>query len=298
MDFQTLKLSDKQKITEIFKKTNYRTSDLSFANLFAWIGKFNSQISIIENNFFLRSCCSEQDSCYMFPIVEMPLIQAIELIKTDALERNLNFKIIGATREMFENINKICPEEYTFLPDRNAYDYIFLSQNLINLSGKKLQSKRNHINKFLKENQNWQYIRIESQKTLNDCKKMLEEWEYVENKRLDVSQQQEYHAVITMLNNFKELELKIGAIYLKEKVIAFSIGEALTEDTFVVHCEKAFSNINGAYTIINQQFIVNEAKNFKYVNREEDLGIENLRKSKMSYYPEILLEKGKIVLKK
>ena len=76
------------------------------------------------------------------------------------------------------------------------------------------------------------------------------------------------------------------------EVVAFTIGESLCEDTFVVHIEKAFANIQGAYPMINQQFVEHECMNYKYVNREEDTGAEGLRKAKLSYYPAFLEEKG------
>jgi hypothetical protein len=81
------------------------------------------------------------------------------------------------------------------------------------------------------------------------------------------------------------------------RIVAFTIGEPLTEDSFVVHVEKAFGDMNGTYTIINQQFIEHEASEFTYINREEDMGLENLRKAKMSYYPDILLEEAMLIPK-
>ena len=104
-------------------------------------------------------------------------------------------------------------------------------------------------------------------------------------------------AVNLMLDNFDYLGLKGGLICVNGNIAAFTIGEQLTKDTFVVHVEKARTDIHGAYTIINQQFVENEMSEFTYVNREEDLGIENLRKAKMSYHPDILLEKSVARLK-
>jgi hypothetical protein len=232
----------------------------------------------------------------MFPVGEMPLKSAINLIVDDAHERNLHFKIIGATREMYDLLSEEFTARFEFLPNRDASDYLYLTEKLISLSGKKLQSKRNHINKFKAENKNWAYRKITDDKGIADCITMLQEWEKVEKERLLETQQFEYQAIMTMLENFFILELVCGAIYVDNRIVAFSLGEQLTDDTFVIHCEKAFSGIQGAYSIINQQFVQNEASNFKYVNREEDLGIENLRKAKLSYQPEFILEKGQIIL--
>ena len=295
INFTDFNILERDKVDAIFKVANFRTSDMSFANLYAWLGRFNSQMAVIEDTFFLRSRCSESDSCYMFPVGKMPLKGSIKMVMEDAKERNLNFKIIGATRKMFDLLNSEIPYFFEYQSDRDASDYIYLSEKLISLSGKKLQAKRNHINKFKSENPTWKYTKITEKTEIDNCFTMLKEWENAEKERLTKSQWYEYQAVRKMLENFEALKLTVGAIYVNDKIVAFSIGEALSEDCFVVHCEKAFSDINGAYTIMNQEFVKNEAINFKYINREEDLGIENLRKAKLSYQPEILLEKGKIV---
>ncbi|MDR2834756.1 MAG: phosphatidylglycerol lysyltransferase domain-containing protein [Bacteroidales bacterium] len=294
LNFHPLQLTDKQKLDIILSENNFRSSDLSFANLYSWSQRFNPELAIFEHTFFMRSNCSENDSCYMFPIGKLPINKSLNLMIENAKLRNLKFQIIGATREMWNILNEKIPNRFHFLPDRNSFEYIYLSQNLINLQGKKLQSKRNHINRFKIENPDWKYSKITTKIAVAKCLEMLLKWELSEHDRLEKSQQSEFLAVKKMLENFEILNLIIGGIYVNNNLVAFSIGEKLTNDTFVVHCEKAYSDINGAYSIINQQFIINEAKNFTFVNREEDLGIENLRKAKMSYYPEILLEKGVI----
>ena len=93
------------------------------------------------------------------------------------------------------------------------------------------------------------------------------------------------------LDNFEEMELRGGALEANGEIIAFSLGAKLSEDTFDVHVEKAYSSIQGAYPLINQQFVLNEASEFTYINREEDLGLPSLRKAKLSYRPDILLKK-------
>ncbi len=103
--------------------------------------------------------------------------------------------------------------------------------------------------------------------------------------------QEEYDVVKEALMCFEELGLTGGLLRKDGEVIAFTLGEPLSDDTFVVHFEKAFPEIQGAYTMINQQFVLAECQNYKYINREEDTGDEGLRKAKLSYHPVILLSK-------
>jgi hypothetical protein len=99
---------------------------------------------------------------------------------------------------------------------------------------------------------------------------------------------------LNALAHLEELELKGGLIRLDGEVIAFTLGEPICEDTFVVHIEKAFADIQGAYPMINQQFVEHECSDYQYINREEDTGAEGLRKAKLSYRPVFLVEKGKV----
>ena len=97
---------------------------------------------------------------------------------------------------------------------------------------------------------------------------------------------------LNALRLFEELELVGGVLKIDGEIVAFAIGEPLSKDTFVVHIEKAFASIQGAYPMINQQFVEHECMKYKYVNREEDTGSEGLRKAKLSYRPAYLIEKG------
>ena len=88
-----------------------------------------------------------------------------------------------------------------------------------------------------------------------------------------------------MLNNFESLKLKGGAIRISGKIVALTIGERYLSDTVVIHVEKAQQAIDGLYQVINQEFLINEASDCMFVNREQDLGFQNLRNTKMSYNP-------------
>ncbi len=210
----------------------------------------------------------------------------------------VTFQMKGITERMWTDIETFMPGKFERIPDRNNDEYIYLSEKLITLSGKKLQSKRNHINRFKKENPDWEYSPIYSGKDVEECMNMLDEWEEDKNEvSKDKSLRYDYIATKIMLENLKDLDLKAGSIKINGKIVAFSVGERLVDDTFVVHVEKAFADVNGAYTIMNQQFIEHEASAFKYINREDDLGLESLRKAKLSYQPDIMLHEGIIKLK-
>jgi hypothetical protein len=297
INFKQITLSDKKEIDACFSGNIYRACDFSFANLFAWNAKFKTMYAIEHRTIFLRFQDSDGQLYYMMPIGKMPLKDAFELIMRDAEDNRIPFQMKGITLRMWENIQKEMPDKFRYLPDRNNDEYIYLSEKLIKLSGKKLQSKRNHINRFKADNPDWEYFPLTSKNELEECVRMLDEWEEKSTSAINITQRYDYIATRLMLEHFEYLQLRGGAVHVNGRIVAFTIGEPLTEDSFVVHVEKAFGDMNGAYTIINQQFIEHEASEFIYINREEDMGLDNLRKAKMSYYPDILLEEGMLIPK-
>jgi hypothetical protein len=295
INFKQITLSDKKAIDAAFAGNEYRACDFCFANLYAWNAKFKTVFAIEHRTIFLRFQDSDGQTYYMMPIGRMPLSEAFNLIMEDARENKIPFQMKGISSNMWEKIQAEIPGKFRYLPDRNNDEYIYLSERLIKLSGKKLQSKRNHINRFKTENPDWQYFPLTSREELDECAYMLDEWEEVNISKVDFSQRYDYIATKIMLENFEYLQLKGGAVRVNGKIVAFTIGEPLTADSFVIHVEKAFGEMNGAYTIINQQFIEHEAAEYTYINREEDMGFQNLRKAKLSYYPDILLEEGILI---
>ncbi|MBB4037914.1 hypothetical protein GGR21_003838 [Dysgonomonas hofstadii] len=295
INFKQITLSDKKDIDACFDGNQYRACDFCFANLYAWNAKFKTVFAIEHKTIFLRFQDSDGQLYYMMPIGKMPLREAFGRIMQDAEENRIPFQMKGISKKMWEQIQHEMPDTFYYIPDRNNDEYLYFSERLIKLSGKKLQSKRNHINRFKADNPDWEYFPLTSRKELDECSRMLDEWEEVNVAKIDFSQRYDYIATKILLRDFDILQLRGGAVRVNGRIVAFTIGEPLTNDTFVVHVEKAFGGINGAYTIINQQFIEHEASEFTYINREEDMGMENLRKAKLSYYPDLLLEEAILI---
>ena len=155
------------------------------------------------------------------------------------------------------------------------------------LTGKKLHGKRNHINKF-KELYSYNYEPLTAD-NMEKIRSFIEEW-YQKKAETDASILTEKTALENALKNFEKLELKGGILLVDGKSVAFSIGEQLNQDTALIHFEKADTDYQGAYPMMNQQFVINAWSNLTYVNREDDMGIEGLRKAKLSYYPDIMVE--------
>ncbi len=296
--FNKIELNDKKTIDACLVNNVYQSCDFSFANLFSWNCKFRSVFAIVNETLFIQFKEAEGEVYYLMPLGKMPLGKALEMIIEDAKEKNIPFQMKGITSEMWREIEDVLPGRFQYVHDRDNDEYIYLTEKLIKLNGKKLQSKRNHINRFKAENPDWTFSPITENSEIEECSRLLDEWEDLNAERADKTFRYDYIATKNMLNNFDALQLCGGYIRTNGKIVAFSIGEPVNKDTFVVHVEKAYSDVNGAYTIMNQQFAEHCGADYKYINREEDMGFENLRKAKLSYQPDILLEEGVVSLKK
>jgi hypothetical protein len=181
---------------------------------------------------------------------------------------------------------------FSIEPSREYFDYVYLSKNLIELPGRKYHSKRNHIKKF-QEKYSYSYERFKKE-YVSECMEIADKWYQANRSKDDLDILGEMCAIKEILSHFSELNILGGVIKISNKVETFTFGENLNKDTGVVHIEKANPDILGLYQIINQQFAQDVFGSVKFINREEDMGVEGLRKAKNSYYPEFLIEKYKI----
>lgn len=198
-------------------------------------------------------------------------------------ERDVPFKMYNVTPDNFAYLEQWYPDRFQIEYNEDVADYVYESEKLATLSGKKLHSKRNHINKFKAVYEDrWSYEPI-TKENLEECFQMALKWRNENGCEDDEEKNAEICVTLNSLRLFEELELVGGVLKVDGAIAAFTIGEPICEDTFVVHIEKAFADIDGAYTMINQQFVQHACMDYKYVNREEDTGAEGLRKAKHDY---------------
>lgn len=292
-EFRKVLLEDKKWVDPLYKINQFRSCEFSFANVFLWSEQSNVTIANIDGFFVAKSGDSHT---FSFPIGEGNPKPVIEKLMKYAEEKGDVFKLRGLCESAPQMLEEMFPGKFEFSTNRDYSDYIYSAESLATLVGKKLSAKRNHINNFLRDYPNWRFEPITAD-NLQECYELTLKWCELNHCSEDTAKQKEFKAVRLALENLEALALDGGIIRVDGEVIAFSIGEPLTDDTYVVHIEKTFSDIQGAYPIINREFVRHYAKDFTYVNREEDLGIPGLRKAKLSYRPVIILDKYDAVLK-
>lgn len=285
LNFRKAELTDKKEIDRLLLCSPCSSMEYNFTLLFIWQNQYGMEFAIEDDVLFIRSGRSKK--AYLFPCGNGDLKSAVDKL-IDFCSGNLVFYSLNTLQKDF--LEREYPNKFAFAENRDAGDYVYLAENLINLKGKKLSSKRNHINKFEVEHPDWCYEKITA-KNLDEVKKMHDKWCEMQDLSERKGLKEETEAVKIALNNYEELELSGGLIRTDGDVVAFSVGDKLNSDTFLVHIEKAFSYVNGAYPIINREFVKNNCVGFTYVNREDDVADEGLRRAKLSYQPYEIIKK-------
>ena len=222
------------------------------------------------------------------PLGEGSILPAVKQIEADAKFNQRPYSIVLITEDRKLEFDEL--EGYTVTEDRAEFDYIYDSSKMIDLPGKKLHSKRNFINRFLSEYQGkWVYEDVCPQRHREDILAFMREW--CENREDNDDYTYEYSAIIRALDNWKVLKMRGGLLKIDGKVIAFTMATNQGDNVMDILIEKADGNIIGAYQMINNAFASLHCREVKYINREEDLGIEGLRISKLSYKPAFLTKK-------
>lgn len=292
-----ISIDDKKYFDEYFKIANLQVSELNFTNFFMWRNLYNIRFSIVSGFLIIISVMEKNKPFCFFPIGDYTksedLMNALFSIKDYFFDMGWEFVISRVAPQQISILEGL---GVTFVAkeDRDNFDYIYSVKSLSTLAGKKLDGKRNHINKF-KKNHSFEYEMI-SDDNITDCKDIVEKW-CIDRNYLEYSSLiSERKANLDLLDNFKILELKGAIIKVDGVPSAFTVGEKLNNNTVVIHIEKAYSHINGLYPLINQQFLANQWSDMDYVNREQDLGLEGLRRAKLSYNPISYVEKFTVEL--
>lgn len=293
LEFRDITLNDKDRITLALRSSDFMGCEYSFANNMAWKRLAGSKISFYKNFYICCAFETENDAPhFIFPAGQGDHREVINEMKrfSDAMCKPLI--ICGVTEKNLSVLNEIFPDQFTAEYDRNSSDYIYLASDLQELKGKKYHGKRNHFAK-LKE---YEYSPI-TEKDFDDCICFCTQSYNIRSGNADHSFIAEQYAINTYFSYFEELELKGGIIRINGETAAVTIGEKLNSETFCVHIEKADTEFPGIYAGINKLFAESETQGFKYINREEDMGIDGLRKAKLSYHPAFLLNKYTVTFK-
>lgn len=275
MNFRKLEVTDKE-LFDKYKSSDSKYSENSFVTLYIWDKYYNLHLCEEDGFLFIRFTIDGKNQ-YLFPMGEGDRVKAFE--KVINIEDGVNLRFITEEQKAF--IEKNFSGLFQFTLREDLCDYVYETERLMNFSGKKLHGKKNHVN-FFEKNYAYTYERVTRDVAINECKPLLLSWIDEKTKNLNPI---EHDAMEKVFDNYDLFNLTGGVIRVDGEIIAMSFGERLTEDTCLVQIEKAREDIRGAYPMMCKLFLANEFSDTTFTNREEDMGIEGLKKAKESYYP-------------
>lgn len=291
MKFKPLALEDKEIVNHYLAQSDFQGCDYSFANLYIWADAYQEQFAITDDMVVFRGTDeNNQNPIYMYPAG----CGDFKTVLTKMFENAHNFgsklTIRGFTKAEGDLLEEYFPGKFTITTHPEQWDYLYLVEDLWHLSGSRYHSKRNHIAQFKKHYPNFSYEPI-TEKNIHLCYDFSKKWYDYQLQQGNKDITLDKPIVKNALDNYFQLSFTGGLLFVDNKVVAFTVGEPLNSNTYVVHIEKALPYIKGAYPMINQLYVQHNMADFVYVNREEDDGIPGLIKAKKSYRPVKMIEK-------
>ncbi|GAA0103215.1 phosphatidylglycerol lysyltransferase domain-containing protein [Paraclostridium bifermentans] len=295
--FKDIEIDCKNILDKYFDLVDYEACEYCFTTLYMWKDLYNTKY-YVEDDFAIVAGEYENKGFIILPLAKKEnMNKAFDFIIKNFERENKQIHLKAINKEVVEYLQSVYGDRFEYIEERNNFDYIYDGESLRTLAGRKNQKKRNHLNSFVKEyGDRVEYKKLE-EVDFDECINLLKEWS--KDKEESIELDSEFKAIKRIFKNYEKLKdtLNISGIYIDSKLEAFSIGEMLNDNMAVIHVEKANADIRGLYPYINQQFLLNEFSDVEFVNREEDLGIEGLRKAKLSYHPVKFAEKYTVIEK-
>ncbi len=290
LNFQKLDLANKIQYLPYLQADSDHGCEFSLVNLYMW-GR--QRAAFVEGYLVLFSQFSRR-SVYPWPRGKGDIRPALDAIIHDAARRGIPCRITGMNRQDTALLESLYPGRFRIHNDRDGYDYVYAIDDLADLKGRKYQRKRNHFNRFCQSFPGYTAVPIREEH-LEQIRSFSENWfaqRLAEDPGADLHM--ERSALKTALTHFTQLDMEGLILMDGERMLAFTMASPLSADTLDVHFEKALSDAEGAYTAINCLFarhIREKYPHIRFLNREDDMGLEGLRKAKLSYLPHHMVEK-------
>jgi hypothetical protein len=293
-EMRPLTLEDCEAVSVLLAQARRDQSELTFTNLFMWRDAYQLQVSEIEGNLAIFSWRADPEDSFLFPPLGTSANSATVRRCLEHMKASGHSPTLARATEADLTRLGLAEPEFVIESDRDNWDYVYLVKDLIELSGNRYHRKRNHLEQF-KSQHSFVYRRL-TPELVPACQDLQDKWCDEKHCDLVATLRAEARAVKEVLANFELLGVTGGCIEIEGKIEAFTLGELLNPDTVVIHIEKANAAFHGLYQLINQQFLEQQWSHVQFVNREQDLGIEGLRKAKESYLPHHLVEKFTVKL--
>lgn len=260
--------------------------EYSFVTLYMWREMYHTQIAREDGYLFM--CSGEGEQRSFLPPVGGSFMGGVERLLDYTAREKIPLRLHSVTEQQLQQLSDCFGGNVRYEERRNSFDYLYRSFDLANLPGKEYHSKKNHISAFSRK-YDWSFEPITDQNTA-EVIALSKRWCAERGVCREESIRVERCGVRELLQNRELFGVKGGLLRVNEEAVAFTLGSPINEHVFDVHVEKALSAYAGAYAVINREF-ASQLTQYEYLNREDDMGLEGLRKAKLSYRPVLLLKK-------
>ncbi len=291
IDFQPFDIHNKSAYDQFLQNSGERGCEYSFVNLYLW-GRQRAAFLHDHLVFFSQF---DRKSVYLFPVGNGDKKAVLDAIIQDAKERGIPCRLTGLTQDDCALLEKLFPGKLRYHFDRNCFDYVYDINDLADLGGRKFQKKRNHLNRFRQENPD-HILQPITDENIAQVQQLVDNWYQL---RLQENPHADYHMEMAAINKALKMRQPLGleGLVLRngDNLLAMTMGSRLNQNTFDIHFEKALDTADGAYAAINNGFaryLREKYPDVQFLNREDDMGLEGLRKAKLSYNPHHLVEKS------
>jgi len=286
MKFNILTIEQRDLLLNYLGDYKFDTYEYSFLTLFLWRDYCQVEWCIYKDTLILKKKDDHKGAYFMQPLGVSPqllpeLIEKLNVVR----QQDPSFKVLfGDVEESFLlRLQDLYGDRIKYIEDKNNYDYIYDTQKLINLTGRKLHKKKNLYSQFIRK---YEYTikDIHNEETHKDCIGLAENW--LQNQKIKYKELIfELEGIKKLFHNLNELNVLGMAVYVKDQMAGFTLGEKVNDKMAIIHVEKADFRYKGIYAFLNKAFVENYLYDTLFINREEDLGISGLRKAKMAYEP-------------
>lgn len=295
LEWMTPQLADANWVRNIIAATDNMGSDCSFANIYLLRNKYQTELCRYRDFVIRRYHGKGARKGYTFPIGKGDVEKALLEIAKDADRRGERLRFAFVTEEQRQLLETYMPGRFCYHLDAGDSDYVYSRRELAELSGRAFHKKKNHFSKFERSYPQYEYVQIGCA-NWDDAQNVADVWYDEHSGGKDESARIEYEAICEAFQHFEELELSGGMIYVNQRPVAMTVASRINKNTCDVHFEKVVgeSAENGGYAAINKLF-AKQLTQAEWINREEDIGMEGLRRAKESYHPKMMIKKYSVV---
>ena len=295
MQFHEITAADGQWARPRLEGAGFRSCEFAFANVYMWSHVYGTEIADYRD-FVVARNMGHTHHHFLYPVGGSDLESVIDACLREAQAAGKRPMFYSVPQSELGRIQALFPGKFSFWENRDDQDYLYAAADLRDLQGKSFQKKRNHISRFGKDHPEYRFEPI-TPENLPEVREFNNRWCRVYGCDADEGLMREHRAIEMVFEHYFELGLVGGLIRTEVGLVAYCYGSKISDEVLGTHVEKAWHDVNGAYPIINREYARAFSGAFQYINREEDLGEEGLRKAKLSYNPAILEKKYYAVLK-